>query len=118
MMVYPHSFVYSDYDREAGIPFGYASSTRDSIREYQENQKKLREAAKKHTELMIAILQDWWEAKNNGSANNRSPSLDCEITQEEADKQIKTIDHYSQDEWDGQEIFTQLFYHCNPGMWF
>jgi heme oxygenase len=47
---------------------------------------------------LIGVLQDWFEAMEEGTANHRHPSIDCTITDEQANRLIGTIDESFEDE--------------------
>ena len=41
---------------------------------------------------VIGILQDWFEAMEEGTANHRQPSIGCTVTDEQANRLIALID--------------------------
>jgi len=41
---------------------------------------------------VIGVLQDWFEAMEEGTANHRHPSIGCSVTDEQANRLIGAID--------------------------
>jgi len=47
---------------------------------------------------VIGVLQDWFEAIEGETANHRHPSIDCTVTDEQANRLIDAIDDFFENE--------------------
>lgn len=47
---------------------------------------------------VIRVLQDWFEALEAGTANHRHPSIDCTVTDEQANQLIDIVDDFFENE--------------------
>lgn len=47
---------------------------------------------------VIGVLQDWFEAIEAQTANHRHPSIDCSVTDEQANRLIDVIDDFFENE--------------------
>lgn len=47
---------------------------------------------------VIEVLQDWFEAMERGAANHRHSSIDCTVTDEQANRLIDVIDGFFENE--------------------
>ena len=101
-------------------PWGFGFVTVDSlglsensegidVAEAYSQYESFHQKEQKMVDDVIRVLQDWWGAKQNGTANLRHPSLNCGITQEEADEQVRDLDAYSAEEWE-----QNYYYHERP----
>lgn len=79
-----------------------------ALERQQQIEQAYKDKEEEEVKRVIPILQDWFNARKDGSANRRYPSLDCPITQAEADKQIKALDKWSEDEYE-----ENTWYHLN-----